>query len=191
MEVFKKYIIDEIGLTETHFNRLSSLVIKKEIKKNASIIAPGKICDFIAFVNKGILRYYREKDGSEFNIDFHLQSRFTSAYSSFLTQKPAIGYLQALENTELLVLSKQDYDKLLEESPEWYKLAKYISDDYFLRTCKRQTSLLMNSAKDRYDLLLTTYPKIEQLVPQYQIASYLGIKPESLSRIKSLTYINK
>ena len=89
------------------------------------------------------------------------------------------------------MLKKDDYDNLLKTSDEWYKLAKHISDDYFLRKCKRQTSLLMDTAKDRYDLLLTTYPGIEQWVPQYHIASYLGIKPESLSRIKSLTYIKK
>lgn len=191
MKILKDYIITEIGLSEKSFNQLSSLMIKKEIKKNEYLIRPGKICNFIAFVNNGILRYYIDKDGEEFNIDFHLQATFASAYSSFLTGNPTIGYLQALENSELLILSKQDYDKLLAESSDWYKLAKYISDDYFLRKCKRQTSLLMDSAKDRYDLLLSTYPKIEQLVPQYQIASYLGIKPESLSRIKSLTYIKK
>lgn len=191
MELLKQYIIKEIGLTEKHFEYLSTLMVKKKLSKNDYLIQPGKTCDFIAFVNTGILRYYIDKEGEEFNIDFHLPESFASAYSSFLTRKPAIGYLQALEDTELYLLPKSEYDKLLTESADWYKLAKYISDDYFLRKCKRQTSLLTDSAKDRFGLLLATYPKIEQLVPQYHIASYLGIKPESLSRIKSLTYIKK
>ncbi|WP_272652689.1 MULTISPECIES: Crp/Fnr family transcriptional regulator [Maribacter] len=191
MENLKQYFIDEIGLTEKHFNRLKSLVVQKKLIKNENLITPGKICDFIAFVKTGILRYYIDDDGSEINIDFHVEGSFASAYSSFLTQKPAIGYLQALENSELYIIPKSTYEKLLEESSDWYKLAKGISDDYFLRKCKRQTSLLMHPAKDRFDLLKETYPKIEQLVSQYHIASYLGIKPESLSRIKSLTYIKK
>lgn len=187
----KQYMIDEIGLTEKHFNQLQSMMVQKKLFKNENLIVPGKVCGFIAFVKKGILRYYIDNDRSEINIDFHPEGSFASAYSSFLTQKPAIGYLQALENSELYIIPKSTYEKLLKESSDWYKLAKGISDDYFLRKCKRQTSLLMHNAKDRFDLLKETYPKIEQLVPQYHIASYLGIKPESLSRIKSLTYIKK
>ncbi|RNL93396.1 Crp/Fnr family transcriptional regulator [Sinomicrobium pectinilyticum] len=191
MEQLKQLIIKKTGLTDNHFEQLYSFMTQIWIDKNDCLIAPGRVCDFIGFVNSGILRYYIDKGGAEFNIDFHLPGSFASAYSSFLTQKPAIGYLQALEQTELFILKKEKYEELLKASDDWYKLAKYISDDYFLRKCKRQTSLLTDSAKDRFDLLLNTYPKIEQLVPQYHIASYLGIKPESLSRIKSLTYIKK
>ena len=191
MNLFKEYIINEIRLTENHFEQLDNLILKEEMSKNTYLITPGTVCDFLAFVNTGVLRYYIDKDGDEFNIDFHFPASFASAYSSFLTQKPAVGHLQALEETEVFILKKKDYDKLLKTSDQWYKLAKHISDDYFLRKCKRQTSLLTDSAKDRYQLLLTTYPGIEQLIPQYHIASYLGIKPESLSRIKSLTYIKK
>ncbi|MCL6220328.1 Crp/Fnr family transcriptional regulator [Zunongwangia pacifica] len=162
-------------------------MVIQTIQKKEYLITPGKAGDFIAFVNSGVLRYFIGKDGSEYNIDFHLEATFASAYSSFLTGKPAIGYLQALEDSQLLMLSKKNYDALLSENTEAYKFAKFISDDYFLRKCKRQTSLLMDSAIERYRLLLETYPGIEQKVPQYQIASYLGIEPESLSRIKPLT----
>jgi hypothetical protein len=85
------------------------------------------------------------------------------------------------------MLSKSDYQKLLNTDSDFYKLSKLISETLFIRKCKRETTLLMDSAQERYAFLLKNYPKIEQLIPQYQIASYLGIKPESLSRIKSLT----
>ena len=75
---------------------------------------------------------------------------------------------------------------MLQESNEWYKLGKYIADTLFIRKCRKESSLLMDSALDRYKLLLRTCPHIEQHVSQYHIASYLGIKPESLSRLKSL-----
>lgn len=187
MQDFEKYLYDNVKLSDSSVRRILSFVVCKEIKKKEFLIRPGKVGNFIAFVNSGVLRYFIGKDGSEYNIDFHLKFTFASAYSSFLTGKPAIGFLQALEDSQLLILGKESYNELLAENIEAYKFAKFISDDYFLRKCKRQTSLLMDSAKDRYSLLLETYPGIEQKVPQYQIASYLGIKPESLSRIKSLT----
>ena len=83
-------------------------------------------------------------------------------------------------------MSKSDYDQLLQESNEWYKLGKYIADTLFIKKCRKETSLLMDNALGRYKLLLQTYPNIEQDVSQYHIASYLGIKPESLNRLKSL-----
>ena len=75
---------------------------------------------------------------------------------------------------------------LLNESKAWFKVAKYISDTLFVKKCQKDISFLMNTAYERYKLLLQTYPNVEQLVPQYQIASYIGIEPESLSRLKSL-----
>ncbi len=80
---------------------------------------------------------------------------------------------------------------MIKVNPVYYKLGKFISDSLFLKKCKRETSLLMDSTNDKYKFLLDLYPQIEQVVPQYHIASYLGIKPESLSRMKSLTYINE
>jgi hypothetical protein len=108
-----------------------------------------------------------------------------------LTQQPTNNNIQALSNSTIYTISYTNYSKLLQTDLEWYKLSKLISDTLLIKKCKREKSLLTDSAEDRYNLLLETYPQIEQLVAQYHIASYLGVKPESLSRIKSLTYINK
>ena len=108
-----------------------------------------------------------------------------------MTQTPSIGDIQALSESVVYILNISDYRKLLEVNSEYNKLGKYISDYLFIKKCKRETSLLMDSANDRYEFLLNLYPQIEQFVPQYHIASYLGIEPESLSRLKSLTYINE
>lgn len=146
---------------------------------------------FYRFLESGVLRSFILKEGNEFNIDFYLPTSFVSSYTSFLTQTPSNGYIQALSNSVIYIISLSNYNRLLKTNSEWYKFGKYISDSLFMKKCKRETSLLMDSAIDRYKFLLNLYPQIEQLVPQYHIASYLGIKPESLSRIKSLTYINE
>ena len=82
MNLFKKYITKVIGLTQNHFEQLENLILKEEISKNKYLVTPGTVCGFLAFVNTGILRYYIDKEGDEFNIDFHFPAGFASVPSS-------------------------------------------------------------------------------------------------------------
>jgi len=187
MEEFRNQIANSIDLKPENLDLLESRIQKIEYQKNDLLIQPGKTCSFIGLVSSGILRSYIIKNGNEFNIDFYLPKTFISSYTSFITQTATKGYIQSLSKSTIYMLSKSDYQKLLNTDSDFYKLSKLISETLFIRKCKRETTLLMDSAQERYAFLLKNYPKIEQLIPQYQIASYLGIKPESLSRIKSLT----
>ena len=189
MENLREVITKQIKLTEEQYTHLVSIVKTIDLKKKQYLIQSGSTCSFIGFVETGLLRSFIQKDGDEINIDFYLSNAFVSAYTSFLTQTPANGSIQALVDTKVHLISYADYQNLLKSNDGWYKLGKYVSDTLFIRKCKREASLLMDSANERYQMLIQNYPAIEQLVPQYHIASYLGIKPESLSRIKSLTYI--
>lgn len=98
------------------------------------------------------------------------------SYQSFLTQEKSVGSIQALEDSFIYCLDKSDYDRLLNESTEWYKLGKYIADTLFINKCRKETAMLTDDAYNRYKLLLKTYPNIEQHVSLYHIASYLGIR---------------
>ncbi|GGK15796.1 cAMP-binding protein [Yeosuana aromativorans] len=191
MKSFKNILIDKIGLDEELYFALEKTLIRIKLKKKDFLIKEGETCSFIGFIKAGVLRSYILKDGNEFNIDFYLPDSLVSSYTSFLTQTPSVGNIQALSESEIYIINLSDYNKLLKLNTEYYKFGKYVSDVLFIRKCKREASLLMDSANDRYKFLLTLFPQIEQLVPQYHIASYLGIKPESLSRIKHLTYINE
>ena len=151
----------------------------------------GSVCNFIGVVTSGILRSYIRNNDEEFNNDFYPENSFVSAYTSYLTQMPTNCNIQALTDVELNYLTYDQFNKLIAGDSDFLKLGKYISDNYFIRKCKRETSFLKNTASERLENLYTIYPGIEQQVSQYHIASYLGIKPESLSRIKLLTYINK
>jgi CRP-like cAMP-binding protein len=190
MDPLYNIILNKAGLNISHYNQLQEITSKVHLKKNDFLLRPDSICNFIGFVEEGLLRSYIIKDGNEFNMDFYLPETFVSSYTSFLMQKPTKGAIQALKDTTLYLISYNDYNKLLESSNDWYRFGKYIADTSFVRKCRREASLLTDSALERYNLLLHCYPQIEQHVPQYHIASYLGIKPESLSRLKSLTYIN-
>lgn len=177
---------DKLNLPKHYYDRLLEMSDLKTFSNKEYLLRAGKICLFLGFVEKGYLRSYREKDGEEFIGDFYVPGSFVTSYRSFLNQEISVGAIQTLEDSEIRYLTFDNYNLLLTESPEWYKLGKYIADTLFIKKCIKETSLLMDSALERYKLLLGTYPLIEQHVAQYHIASYLGIKPESLSRIKSL-----
>lgn len=191
MEALKDIFIDKIGLETHHLEKFNSLLKTKTLKKKEYLIQEGSVCEFIGFVTSGKLRSYVQNDGVEFNNDFYLQNSIVTAYTSYLTQNPTNCNIEALADTEIAFITYKQFNALIEEDVHFLKLAKYISDVFFIRKCKRETSFLKNSAAERLEMLYKTYPGIEQQISQYHIASYLGIKPESLSRIKLLTYINK
>lgn len=129
----KKLIIEEIGLSNISYERLIEVTERLSLKKKDFLLQQGKVCAFIGFVEKGTLRSYIEKDGEEYTSDFYTDGSFTTSYRSFLTKEPSIGSIQALENSLILSLSKSNYELLLQESNEWYKLGKYIADTLFIR----------------------------------------------------------
>lgn len=191
MESLKTLFTQTLGLKSNHFDEFYKELRVKKLRKKEYLIQEGTVCDFIAIVISGTLRSYVQNKDGEFNNDFYLDNSFVSAYTSFLTQMPTNCNIEALTDVEIYYISHQQFHQLIERDNNFLKLAKYISDNYFIRKCKRETSFLKNSASERFEMIKKLYPEIEQKVPQYHIASYLGIKPESLSRIKLLTYINK
>lgn len=191
MEALQTLFTKTLGLKAAHFEEFQNELRIKNVKKKEFLIQEGAVCDFIAIVISGILRSFVQNNEGEFNNDFYLENSFASAYTSFLTQMPTNCNIEALTDVELYSISHKQFHALIEKDANFLKVAKYISDDYFIRKCKRETSFLKNSAAERLEMIRKLYPNIEQKVPQYHIASYLGIKPESLSRIKLLTYINK
>ncbi|PRY03146.1 CRP-like cAMP-binding protein [Pontibacter ummariensis] len=191
MKLLRDIIIEKSGLTEEHYAQFAETLKTVHLTRKEFLLQTGTTCSFLGFVEEGVLRSFIQKGASESNVDFYLSGSFVSAYTSFLTQTPTHGAIQALSDSKVRLLSRSAYDELLKRDPCWYRFGKYISDDLFIRKCRRETALLMDSASERHKLLLDSYPMIEQLVSQYHIASYLGIKPESLSRLKSLTYIKE
>ncbi|WP_456312368.1 Crp/Fnr family transcriptional regulator [Pseudomonas shirazensis] len=191
MESLRALFIETLGLQNAHFDEFYKELKLKNIQKKEFLIQEGSVCDFIAIVISGTLRSYVQNNDGEFNNDFYLENSFMSAYTSFLTQMPTNCNIEALTDVEICYITHKQFHALIEKDTNYLRLAKYISDNYFIRKCKRETSFLKNSAAERFEMIKKLYPNIEQKVPQYHIASYLGIKPESLSRIKLLTYINK
>lgn len=191
METLRKLFTEKIKLGPGYFDQFIDLSKTVTLSKKDILIKENAVCSFMGYVESGALRSILIKDGEEFTSDFFFKDTFVCVYTSFLNRTPSMVSIQAIQPTTVRILTNEQYHHLLNTESEWYKLAKYIADSFFFKKCIRETSLLQDSAIERYKLLLDTFPEIEQRVSQRHIASYLGIKPESLSRIKTLTYINK
>lgn len=191
MTKLQSFFIDELKMNERYYELFMEQSYLKIFTKKELLLSAGQVCNFIGFVEEGVVRSFIQNDGEEFNNDFYFENYFASAYTSFLTQTPSNLTLEALTSVRFRYLSYHQFSNFLESDNEWLKLGKYLSDNFFIRKCRRESSFLRDSAQERYQGVLKLYPNIEQQVSQYHIASYLGIKPETLSRLKALTYIKK
>lgn len=184
-------LIGVVGLGERYVTEFRQVMFHKTLDKKDFLITEGNTCNFIGIVISGAMRSFIRGESDEFNNDFYFERDFVSAYTSFLTAGPTNCNIQALTAVNIVYITSAQYQDLVSRDNEWLRLGKYIAETFFIRKCKRETSFLKNTAAKRLESVLQLYPGIEQRVSQYHIASYLGVKPESLSRIKLLTYINK
>ena len=189
MEVLCDLLVHKAGLTKNHLALLLNVMQYKTLQQKDFFVKEGTVCNQIGFIKTGVLRSFVYGNKEEHNTDFYFQNYFVSAYSSFVTQLPTEHSIQALTVSEVYYLTLQDYNELVSKDAEWLRLGKYIADFFLIRKCKREISFLKQTASERLESMLATYPGIEQMVPQYHIASYLGIKPESLSRLKQSDYL--
>lgn len=156
----------------------------KDLPKKEFLVRQGETCRHIAFINEGLLRLYYDVEGVEHVRQFHFERSFCSEYQSFLTEKPAQMSLQALEDSELLLISHADLHALFRLSKEFERIGRVLAEQSFIFVSQRFASMLLEPPEERYQILVRERPKVVQRVPQYMIASYLGITPEALSRIR-------
>src|SRR5690606_6302063 len=158
----------------------------EQISKSDFLIRENQICRKLYFIHQGAISVFILEDGNEHIKDFSLHNKFITAYTSFQTEKPSAIYLRAEQNCELISWSKPFLDSLVKNNIRWTAFAKNMSDYLFMRKEKREISLLSDNAETRYLDFLKEYPQAFQMFPQYLIASYLGIRPQSLSRIRKV-----
>ncbi len=168
---------------------LRKLLKRKQIihlKKDHFFLQAGEIPDHLGYNISGLLRlYYIDVNGKEFTKHFCLENSVAVAYGPFLRREPSEIYIQALEETKLLVIDRKIYNDLLNGHPCWQTVAKKMAEFIFILGQKRESELLLVDAQERYLHFLRDYPNLVNRISQYHIASYLGITPESLSRIRA------
>ena len=162
-----------------------SLLKEKKIPRKGMVLKERQICTNINFVNSGTLRaFYRDKAGKESTVMFAVSDWWVTDMFCFINQKPAMLNIEALEDSLILQLQKNDLEKLYIEVPAFERFFRIIMQNAYIREQLRVIQTISLSAEERYDNFLNKYPQVAAQVTQKQIASYLGITPEFLSIIR-------
>jgi len=181
-----KYINKYINLTIEEQNILLSKVVHRNYLKDQYIAQQGDICKSVNFIISGCTKtFYMDLEGQEHVVMFSIEDWWTSDLGSFITQTPADFNVQCLERTQLIQFTYDNLEELYKEIPKLERLFRKIVERAFAASQKRIIRNFSLTAKERYLIFKKTYPKINQRVPQYMIASYLGVTKEFLSKIKS------
>ncbi len=155
------------------------------VKKGDTIVKEGQVCHSIYFIHSGVISLFLLRDGEEHVKDFSLSGKFITAYTSMSSGKPSQIFLRAEQDCELSVWDASWFQELTRKNHQWTLFAFKIAEYLFYRKEKREISMLLQTAEERYQDMLKEFPSLAQQVPQYLLASYLGIKPQSLSRIRN------
>lgn len=175
-----------VTLTSEESDVIRSLFTYRKFRKRQYIQQAGEVTRLETFVVKGITRTYEVDDaGQEHVVQFGLEDWWVGDLYSFLTEAPTTYNIDCLEDTEVLQITKQDLEQLYLRVPKMERHFRILVQNAFIASTKRLSSSLAKSAKERYEEFIKRYPHIEQRVPNHQIASYLGITPQSLSRIRA------
>ncbi|MEN2412317.1 Crp/Fnr family transcriptional regulator [Flavobacterium mesophilum] len=158
----------------------------KLVPKKTILLKAGEICNFEAYINKGCIReYFIDRNGQELTLQFAIEDWWVSDITSFEDQVPSDMYIETLEDCELLVLTRQSKENLINEVPSLERMFRLMIQRHLSKLQKRLFKTVSSTAMEQYVEFITRYPSISQRVSQQYIASYLGITPEFLSRLRT------
>lgn len=174
----------DINFPPEEIEYFKSKISTKSIKKHDYFFIPNNTCNELGFVIKGLLRSFIIVDGKEYNIEFYFEDQFVSTFTSFLTHLPSDWTIQAVEKSELMIVTQELLSTLYQRNNCWVMFGKNIFERQTIKKCRREKSLIGENAATRYKMFREEYHEIENRISLYHIASYLGITPETLSRLR-------
>jgi len=173
-----------IILSPAEVDIVTSLFKQKSFKKGDYFLEEGRICKQVGFVTKGLLRYYINHNGEEKIYGFSQENQFVCNYESFLPQTASSKVIQALEDSELFVISHTDLQSFYANVREGERFGRIAIEAVFLQMLIDLNSFYTETPELRYERFLRNHADLQQRISQYHIASFVGVKPQSLSRIR-------
>ena len=179
------YIKRYVNISPTEIDILDSYLYPKTLKKKDFLLKEGQFCKSRYYISKGCIRlYYLDLKGNEQIIHFGLNNWWISDYESLINNVPSKLYIQAIEDTELLELPQKEFDDLCKKVPKVERLFRKLMEKSYIASQKRLEYMFSLSGKELFETFIATNPEFAQRVPQYMIASYLGMTPEFVSKIR-------
>jgi CRP-like cAMP-binding protein len=184
MEEIRQYFEKTVKLTDKDWQFFSSKLIKQEFPKNHLLLHAGQTENYLSFLETGLIRFYIPKEDNDLTFTFVFCHSFVSGYNSFLTQTPSTYNIETLTKTTLWRLTYSDLQDIYRETEIGNTIGRQASEDLFLKKSQRELSLLNETAEQRYLNLFIEQPQLIKEIPLKYIASYIGITPQALSRIR-------
>jgi CRP-like cAMP-binding protein len=184
-ELILRNISRHISLSEAEEKYFLTLLKPRSLRKRQYLLQAGDVCRYESFVTKGCLRAYTvDANGEEHIAMFAVEDWWISDLYSFLTGTPATQHIEALEESEVFQIEKNDLEKLYVEVPKFDRFMRILLQNAFVANQQRILASISQTAEEQYLGFIKKYPTLEQRIAQHQIASYLGITPETISRIR-------
>ena len=185
MKELYKYLNSISPLQDETWESIKTVFFETTLKKGDYFINDGEIAKQIGFLENGIIRaFYRNNEGTEYNKHFFIDNNLVGGYSSLVTKQPNKIIQQALTDCKFLTANYAEITNLYDLYPDFERVGRRLAEHYFVDKEQREIEIVLMNADERYLIFQKEYPQIEKLIPQYQIASYLGITPTQLSRIR-------
>ena len=171
-------------LDDEEWERFAALFEIRHLEKGEFLIRGGQVEDHIYFLAAGSTRSYFLQDGKEITVDFHFEGEFVTAYFSLITREPTATWIALLQDSEVIAISYSALQALYRVSASGERVGRLMAEYQYVRRFRKEMEMLAFSAEERYRRLLERSPEIVQQVSVKHLSSYLGIQPESLSRIR-------
>ena len=184
MEFLLNFISSKTVLAEDELKLVKKSFVALEVDANTVLLKQGQIANHIYFLSKGIVKGYENNDGKNVICQLIPKENFFTSLESFFHQKPSTEFLQTITDCKIAVINKQDLDYLIEKIPSFSVLVQEVTNLHLSCKIERVKDFQTLSAKQRYKKFMVQYPKLALEVSIDNIASYLGMEPQSLSRIR-------
>ena len=172
------------SLSEEQWNALETGLLERTFPPKTVLIRPGQVADQMYFILSGSVRSYLIRDGNDITDYFFFENSFATDYASYYSQRPAVFYLETMETCTTIQLKREQFLTLSRQYPLFETIGRVMAETAFVEIEERMRLLHHENLETRFRWMMNKFPNVFQRVPQYHIASYLGVKPESLSRIK-------
>lgn len=185
IEILRKHLSLKVDISDTDFDKYIGLTKRIQLKKGELFLREGKIAKYQAFLLNGVMTTYTVgKKGEKHVLQIAIEGHWITDLYSYLSREPAVYTIEALEDTELILISKDNFDRACEEIPIFERFFRLLIQNGLIYQQRRISNIYSESAEERYLKLIKEKPEVVQSVPQHLLASFLGIKPQSLSRIR-------